>query len=145
MVSGVTIEFWNINGLLEENISDEALKRAIYKHGILLSYDTWLKKENINDLSHQNGYLCKFALRNKTAKKGCSSLGGFQGTSAVNSTKNYPYLINQFQIYSGSRQGKIPTTIKVTPTLPVHKLARKTRHTLKKVMQCSRSCKETIN
>ena len=144
MESGLKIGFWNINVLSEENVSDEAFKREIYKHDILLLYDTWLQKENINNLSHPNRYLCRFVVKIKRLRK-LFIRGGFQGTSAVNSTKNYPYLINQIKVYSGSKQGKIPRTIKVTPTLPVYKIAQKNRHTLKKVMQCSRSCREAIN
>ena len=38
--------------------------------------ETWLRRENINNLKHPNGYLCKFAFRYKRRKKGRPSWGG---------------------------------------------------------------------
>ena len=69
MESGLKIGFWNINVLSEENVTDEAFKRQIYKHDILLLYDTWLRKEIINNLSHPNGYLCRFVVKIKRLRK----------------------------------------------------------------------------
>ena len=32
--------------------------------------ETWLRKESIDNLSHANGYLCNFVLKNKMRKEG---------------------------------------------------------------------------
>ena len=50
-------------------MSNEAFKRDIIKYDILFLCETWLRRENINNLSHPNGYLCNFAFRNKKRKK----------------------------------------------------------------------------
>ena len=70
MESGQKIGFWNINSPSEEKISDEGFKREINKYDILFLCETWLHKENINNLSYPNGYLCNFVFRNKRRKKG---------------------------------------------------------------------------
>ena len=70
MESGLKIGFWNINGLSEEKMSDEAFKGEINKYDILFLCETWLRRENINNLRHPNGYLRYFAFRNKRRKKG---------------------------------------------------------------------------
>ena len=76
MESGLKIGFWNINGLSEEKMSDEAFKGEINKYDILFLCETWLRRENINNLRHPNEYLCNFVFRNKRRKKGRPS-GGF--------------------------------------------------------------------
>ena len=76
MESGMKIGFWNINGLSEEKISDEAFKVKINKYDILFLCETWLHRENINNLRHPNGYLCNFVLEIKGEKKAVH-LGGF--------------------------------------------------------------------
>ena len=81
MESWLKIGFWNINGILEEKMSDEVFKREIDKYDILFLCDTWLHRESINILSHPNGYLCNFALRNKRGKEDCPLGGG--GSSLV--------------------------------------------------------------
>ena len=48
MESGLKIGFWNINGLSEEKMSDEAFKGEINKNDILFLCETWLRRENIN-------------------------------------------------------------------------------------------------
>ena len=70
MEPGLKIGFWNINGLSEEKISDKVFKREINKYDILFLCETWLRRENINNLRHPNGYLRYFAFRNKRRKKG---------------------------------------------------------------------------
>lgn len=50
-------------------------KRERNKHDILFLCETWLHKENINDLSHPNGYLRNFVFENKRRKKGRPSVG----------------------------------------------------------------------
>ena len=83
MESGLKIGFWNINGLSEEKMSDEAFKGEINK------YDR-LRRENINNLNHPNRYLCNFVFRNKRTKKAAHhgrGRGGFKFTSATNSAK----------------------------------------------------------
>ena len=76
MESGLKIGFWNINGLSEEKMSDEAFKGEINKYDILFLCETWLHRKNINNLMHLSGYLCNFVFRNKRRKKGRPS-GGF--------------------------------------------------------------------
>ena len=76
MEPGLKIGFWNINGLSEEKISDKVFKREINKYDILFLCETWLRRENINNLRHPNEYLCNFVFRNKRRKKGRPS-GGF--------------------------------------------------------------------
>ena len=73
MESGPKIGFRNINGLSEEQMSDEAFKGEINKYDILFLCETWLRRENINNLRHPNEYLHNI---NKRRKKGRSS-GGF--------------------------------------------------------------------
>ena len=71
MEFGPKIEFWNINGLSEEKMSDEAFKGETNK------YDS---RESINNLNHPNGYLRNFVFKNKRRKKGRPSWereGGF--------------------------------------------------------------------
>ena len=51
-------------------MSDEAFKGKINKYNILLLCETWLRRENINNLRHPNEYLCNFVFRNKRRKKG---------------------------------------------------------------------------
>ena len=70
MEPGLKIGFWNINGLSEEKISDKVFKREINKYDILFLCETWLRRENINNLRHPNEYLRYFAFRNKRRKKG---------------------------------------------------------------------------
>ena len=57
MESGLKIGFWNINGLSEEKMSNEAFKGEINKYDILFLRETCLRRSNINNLSHPNGYL----------------------------------------------------------------------------------------
>ena len=106
MESGPKIGFWNINGLLEGKMSDEAFKGEINKYDILFLCETQLRRENINNLRHPDEYLRNIVFRKKRRKKGRSS-GGFQFTFTMNSKKQYPCLINQMKIYSGSKLGKI--------------------------------------
>ena len=73
MESGLKIGFWNINGLSEEKMSDEAFKGEINKYDILFLCETWPLRENINNLSHPNEYLCNFVFRNKRRKNGYPS------------------------------------------------------------------------
>ena len=75
MEPGLKIGFWNINGLSEEKISDKVFKREINKYDILFLCETWLRRENINNLRHPNGYLCKFVFSHKKRKKGHPSGG----------------------------------------------------------------------
>ena len=75
MESGLKIGFWNINGLSEEKMSDEAFKGEINKYDILFLCETWLCSENINNFRHPNGYLCNFVFTNKRRKKGHPSVG----------------------------------------------------------------------
>ena len=70
MESGQKIGFQNINSPTEEKLSDEAFKREIDEYDILFLCKTWLHKENINNLSHSDGYLCNFVFKNKRRKKG---------------------------------------------------------------------------
>ena len=56
-------------------MSDEAFKGKINKYNILLLCETWLRRENINNLRHPNGYLCKFVFSHKKRKKGRPSGG----------------------------------------------------------------------
>ena len=70
MESGQKIGFQNINSPTEEKLSDEAFKREIDEYDILFLCETWLHKENINNLSHSDGYLCNFVFKNKRRKKG---------------------------------------------------------------------------
>ena len=56
-------------------MSDEAFKVKINKYNILLLCETWLRRENINNLRHPNEYLCNFVFRNKRRKKGRPSQG----------------------------------------------------------------------
>ena len=56
-------------------MSVEAFKRQIYKHDTLFLCEAWLHKENINNLSHPNGYLCNFLFGNKRRKKSHPSGG----------------------------------------------------------------------
>ena len=63
------IGFWNINSVLKEKMSDEAFKGEINKYDILFLCETWLRRENINNLRHPNGYLCKFVLAIKREKR----------------------------------------------------------------------------
>ena len=49
-------------GFSEEKMSDKPLTEKLC--------ETWLHKENIDNLSHPNGYLCNFVLRNKMRKEG---------------------------------------------------------------------------
>ena len=51
-------------------MSDEAFRRKINKNDILFLCETWLRRENITNLKHPNGYLCNFIFRNKRRKKG---------------------------------------------------------------------------
>ena len=69
MEPGLKIGFWNINSLSEEKISDKVFKGEINKYDILFLCETWLRRENINNLRHPNGYLRYFAFRNKRRKK----------------------------------------------------------------------------
>ena len=39
---------------------DEAFKGEINKYDILFLCETWLRRENINNLSHPKGNLCNF-------------------------------------------------------------------------------------
>ena len=75
MESGLKIGFWNINGLSEEKMSDEAFKVEINKYNILFLCEAWLRKENINNLRHPNGHLCNFVVRHKWREKDRSSRG----------------------------------------------------------------------
>ena len=52
MESGLKMGSWNINGLSEEKMSDEAFKGEINKCDILFLCEAWLRRENINNLSH---------------------------------------------------------------------------------------------
>ena len=54
-------------------MSDEAFKGEINKYDIPFLCEAWQRRENINNLSHPNGYLCNFVFRNKRRKKGCRS------------------------------------------------------------------------
>ena len=69
------IGFWNINSVLKEKMSDEAFEGEINKYDILFLCETWLRRENINNLRHPNGYLCKFVFSHKKRKKGRPSGG----------------------------------------------------------------------
>ena len=56
MESGLKIRFWNINDSSEEKMPDEAIKGEINKYDILFLCETWLRRENMNNLRHPNGY-----------------------------------------------------------------------------------------
>ena len=64
------IGFWVINGLSEDMMPEEAFKREINKYDILFLCKTWLRRENINNVSHPNDYLSNFIFRNKMRKNG---------------------------------------------------------------------------
>ena len=70
MECGLKIGFWNINGLSEEKMSDEVFRKEINKYDILLLCETLLRWENIDNLSHPNGYLCNSIFRNNRRQKG---------------------------------------------------------------------------
>ena len=73
MESGPKIGFWNINGLSEEQMSDKVFKGEINKYDILILCETWLRRENINNLRYPNEYLHNIVFRNKRREKGRSS------------------------------------------------------------------------
>ena len=50
-------------------MSDEAFKGGINRYDILFLCETCLRRLNINNLSHPNGFLCNFVFRNKRRKK----------------------------------------------------------------------------
>ena len=54
MEPGPKIGFWNINGHSEGKISDAAFKGQINKYDILFLFETWLRREIINNLRHPN-------------------------------------------------------------------------------------------
>ena len=59
-------------------IPEEAFKREINKYDILFLCKTCLRRQNINNVSHPNGYLSNFAFRNKMTKKSRSA-GAWEG------------------------------------------------------------------
>ena len=81
-------------------MSDEPFKGEINKYDILFLCDIWLLRENID--------IClTLFLEIKGETNRLSIWGGFQLTSAMNSTKQYLYLMNQMKTYSGPKLGKI--------------------------------------
>ena len=50
-------------------MSDEVFKGEINKYHILFLCETWLRRENINNLRHPNRCLCNFVFGNKRRKK----------------------------------------------------------------------------
>ena len=56
------IRFWNINGLSEEKMSDEAFKREINMTFYFCVRHGYAGKTN--NFSHPNRYLCNFVFRN---------------------------------------------------------------------------------
>ena len=134
--SVVKTGFWNINGLSEENMSDESFKWEINnKYDILLLCETWLRRENINNLRHPNGYLYKFVFKIKGEKKAVHEEGEWVGIVYFRNELNKA--VSVFDKWNENiiwiKLGKIPWIIKVTLILPVYIISQKTRHTLKKI------------
>ena len=57
------VDFWNANGLSEENASDHSLQNEIRKYEILFLGVTWQYKDKLDKLHHTLGYLHDFLYR----------------------------------------------------------------------------------
>ena len=70
---GLSIGFWNVNGLSEEKSKNGIRQRYINKFDIIFLSETWKSETSINKLQHPVGYLHVSIWRKTKNKKGRES------------------------------------------------------------------------
>ena len=64
------VGFWNVNGLSEEQASDDLLQNEIREYDILFLGETWQYKDKRDNLDHPLGYSVNLFTRRSLTKKG---------------------------------------------------------------------------
>ena len=72
---GLSIDFWNINGLSEEKSENDIYQKYINKFDIIFVSETWKSETFINKLQHPAGNLHVSICRKTKNKKGWTSGG----------------------------------------------------------------------
>ena len=121
---GLSIGFWNINGLLEEKSENDIYQKYINMFDIIFLSETWKSETSINKLQHPAGYLHVSICRKTKNKKGRAS-GGILGYYRKELNNFLSVLENN--IWFKLSKGLLKTLR--TSTFQVYTIARKTQVT----------------